>query len=423
MLFAVLIPCTSQYGNKIWTRFSGNPDSNGGGNGVAVDSSGNIYVTGFINAGLDGQSNSGDIESTTDIVLMKYSTTGTKLWTRLTGTASNDVGNGIAIDSSGNIYVTGYVSDILDFQPFAGGSDIVLIKYDSSGNKMWTRLAGSTGYDYGNAVAVDSTGNIFVTGYVSNALDGQIFRGSYDIVLMKYNTTGHRQWTRLRGTNGIDLGYGVATDTIGNVFVTGHVSASLDGQAFTGGLFDIVVIKYNTTGHRLWTKLTGTADDDYSLGLAVDTSGFIYLVGTISVSNKDAIDGINAIGDNEIVLMKYNSTTGTKVWTRLAGSSGNDHGLGVTVDSSKNVLVSGFVNAAVDSQAYGGGLFDMVVVKYNSSGHKIWTRLAGSASTDWGFAVTTDASGNVFVTGSVSGDFDNQKKAGRTDLVLIKYSG
>jgi hypothetical protein len=177
-------------------------------------------------------------------------------------------------------------------------------------------------------------------------------------------------------------------------------------------------MKYNSTGSRIWTKLTGTPDDEYSLGLAVDPSGFVYLCGSILGS----IDGALYNGDIDILLMKYNSTTGNKVWTTLAGSAGNDYGLAVTVDTSKNVIVSGFVNAALDNETYAGGLFDMVVIKYNSSGNKIYSRLLGNTSTDWAYALSSDSSGNVFVTGSVSGNLENEMKAGRTDIVLVKYS-
>ena len=151
-----------------------------------VDSSDNIYVTGSTSGGLDGNTNSG----IHDIFLVKYNSSGVKQWTKQLGTSSTDVGNGVTVDSSDNIYVTGLTSGGLDGNTNSGGYDLFLVKYNSSGTKQWTKQLGSTSSDVGFRVSVDSSDNIYVTGYTEGGLDGNTNAGGMDIFLVKYNSDG-----------------------------------------------------------------------------------------------------------------------------------------------------------------------------------------------------------------------------------------
>ena len=141
MIFG-LIPQNFVYAQPVvkqWTRQPGT-SADDGAKRVVTDSSGNIYVTGFTNGGLDGNTNQGG----GDIFLIKYDSSGKKIWTRQLGTNTNDEGWGITTDSSGNIYVAGFTNGGLDGNTYQGGADIVLIKYDSSGSQIWTRQFGTS---------------------------------------------------------------------------------------------------------------------------------------------------------------------------------------------------------------------------------------------------------------------------------------
>ena len=143
-----------------------------------------------------------------DIFLVKYNSSGTKQWTKQLGTSSSDSGNGVTIDSSGSIYVTGSTGGGLDGNTNYGNdcsvppgfwnsinncSDIFLVKYNSSGTKQWTKQLGTSSGDYGNDVTTDSSGNIYVTGSTWGGLDGNTNSGSYDIFIVKYNSSGIKQ--------------------------------------------------------------------------------------------------------------------------------------------------------------------------------------------------------------------------------------
>ena len=156
------------------------------GTGVAVDSSGNAYVTGLTYGAFTG-TNAGD----RDLFLTKYNSSGTQQWMRQIGTPQTDVGRDVAVDSSGNAYVTGLTYGALTGTN-AGDYDIFLTKYDSSGTQQWMRQIGTPQTDVGRVVAVDSSGNVYVTGITQGALSGSN-AGSRDIFLMKYDTSGNLQ--------------------------------------------------------------------------------------------------------------------------------------------------------------------------------------------------------------------------------------
>jgi hypothetical protein len=249
---------------------------------IAVDGSGNVYVTGGTKGRLDGNPSAGGA----DIFVVKYSSDGVKQWTRQFGTSGDDAGNGIAVDGSGNVYVTGGTKGRLDGNPSAGGADIFVVKYSSDGVKQWTRQFGTSGDDAGYGIAVDGSGNVYVTGGTKGRLDGNPSAGGADIFVVKYSSDGVKQWTRQFGTSGDDAGYGIAVDGSGNVYVTGGTKGRLDGNPSMDS-FDIFVAKYSGTGRRQWVRQFGTSSTDWGADIAVDGSGNVYVTG----GTKGRLDG------------------------------------------------------------------------------------------------------------------------------------
>ena len=218
--------------------------SNDQGFGVTLDSSDNIYVTGYTEGGLDGNTNSGS----SDLFLVKYNSSGTKQWTQQLGTSLLDKGRGVTVDSSDNIYVTGYTNGGLDNNTNSENyKDIFLVKYNSSGTKQWTQQLGTSSNDYGRGVAVDSSDNIYVTGYTEGGLDNNTNSGDTDIFLVKYNSSGTKQWTKQLGTESRDHGYGIVKDSSDNIYVTGYTEGGLDGNT-NSGAYDLFLVKYNSDG-------------------------------------------------------------------------------------------------------------------------------------------------------------------------------
>ena len=214
-------------------------------NGVATDSSGNVYVTGGTKGGLDGNTSAGN----TDLFVVKYNSSGTKQWTKQLGSSGLDSANGITIDSSGNVYVAGGTYGLLAGSSNSGRTDVFLFKFNSSGTKQWTKSLGSNENDLANGVTTDSSGNFYVTGFTYQDMDGNTSAGNADLFVDKYNSSGTKQWTKQLGTSSYDNASGVATDSSGNVYVTGGPHGRLDGNTSAGGS-DILLVKYNSSGTK-----------------------------------------------------------------------------------------------------------------------------------------------------------------------------
>jgi len=373
------------------------------GKGIATDSSGNIYVTGYTDGGLDGNTNSGS----NDLFVVKYDSSGTKQWTQQLGTSYIDTATGITTDSSGNVYVTGYTSGGLDGNTKPAGSyipDLFVVKYDSGGAKQWTKQLGTSLRDEATGIATDSSGNVYVTGHTYGELDGNTSAGYYDLFVVKYDSGGVKQWTQQPGTSSFDFAEGIATDFSGNVYVTGHTYGSFDGNT-NAGLSDFFVVKYDSSGTQQWTQQLGTFDGTFARGIASDSSGNVYVTGGTS---------------HGLFVVKYDSS-GTQQWTQQPGTSTLDYANGISTDSSGNVYVTGYTDGDLDGSAHVGQT-DIFVAKYNSSGVKQWTRQLGTSSYDSANGISTDSSGNVYVTGYINGSWsDSGWYSYGSDIIVVKY--
>jgi len=378
--------------------------------GMAVDTTGNVYVTGVSYGALDGNPGSGEF----DIILMKYNDSGLSQWTRQIGTSSDDYGNSIAVDGNGNIYVAGYTLGSLDGNESAGRDDIALVKYSAAGTKQWTRQLGSPDVDEALGVGIDGSGNVYVAGVTYSSLDGYTRAGEFDIVLAKYSPAGETQWVRQLGSTETDEAYALAVDTNGNAYITGLTAGDLDGNTSAGGN-DMFLVKYDASGTKQWTKQIGTAADDYGYGVAVDSAGNIYIAGTTAGS----MDGNINKGGNDVFLAKCNAV-GTLQWVRQLGSTTDDASWGIAVDLTGNIFVVGSTDGDIDGNANAGN-YDMFLVKYNSSGEKQWTRQMGTEFNDEAYGVAVNTDGYVFVSGYTYGNMDGNMNAGENDIFVAKY--
>ena len=296
-------------GTKQWTKLLDASSGTYGdyGFGVTPDSSGNIYVSGHTYRGdFDGKKdNSPSFRTETDLFLVKYNSSGTKQWTKQLKTPASDRCGAVTTDSSGNIYMTGHTLGGLNGY-LIGGSDLFLIKFNSSGKRQWTKQLGTSDNDQGRGVTTDSSDNIYVSGNTWGGLGGKKHEGKSDIFLIKFNSSGTKKWIRQFGTSKIDWEYGVTTDSSDNIYVTGYTEGGLDGNTSSGGK-DIFLVKYNSKGTKKWTKQLGTSDNDSGESVTTDSSDNIYVTGW----TQGGLDGNTNSGYEDIILIKYNSS-GTK---------------------------------------------------------------------------------------------------------------
>ena len=243
-------------GTKQWTKQIGTNYDEFAQGGTVFDSSGNIYLAGSTTGDLDGNTNAGSNPSHCskcgDIFLIKYNSSGTRQWTKQIGSTSIDQpSGGVVIDSNNNIYIAGESWGDFDGKSNAGStSDIILIKYNSSGTKQWSRQIGTSSMDTCAGLAIDSNDNVYITGYTQGNLDGETNSGGSDMYLIKYNSSGTKQWTKLLGgASGNDI----IVDSSNNLFITGTTTGNLDGNSSSGSI-DVFLVKYNNSGTKQWTK-------------------------------------------------------------------------------------------------------------------------------------------------------------------------
>jgi uncharacterized protein (TIGR03437 family) len=259
-------------GNLLWSRQFGTSEDDAA-RGVAADASG-VYVVGETRGALRGAS-----AGAADVFVRKYDPNGNVLWTRQFGGPEDDQATSAAVDATG-LYVAGWVSGALPGQTSAGGAgdvDAFVRKYDFNGNELWTRQFGTADADNAYGIAADSSG-IYVTGDTVGELVSRI--GGTDVFLRKYDASGNAVWTRQFGTDTTDGGgYGgaVAVHSSG-VYVASQTTGTFPGQTRFGGLWDAFVQKFDLNGNPQWTRQFGTANDDWSYGIAVGGQ-WVYVTG------------------------------------------------------------------------------------------------------------------------------------------------
>ena len=360
-------------GGSVWSKWYGGSGSDSG-KSVAVDSTGNVVVAGqyqgivdFGTGPVTSYTNPGS-GPTVDAFVAKYSASGTPVWSRSMGGDASDAATGVAVDFSGSVVVTGFqASTSADYGGGTlgthGGSDIFVAKYASTGGYVWAKTIGGTGSDAGTGVAVDGSGNVLVTGQFDVSASGVDFgggalfsAGNKDVFLVKYSSSGAYLWSKRFGSPGFDLGGPVAVDSSGNVFVAGTFDQTIDlggGTLRTAGGRDIFVAKFSPTGTYIWQKSFGSTGDDWVRGLAVDGAGNVVLTGQFVNTINFGGPAMTSSGFEDIFLAKLSGTNGSYVWSRSFGSSSTtDAGYGVAVDGSNNVAITGFFGQTVD---FGGG--------------------------------------------------------------------
>eukprot|EP01031_Cornospumella_fuschlensis_P025340 gene25340-30599_t len=204
-----------------------------------------VYLTGSVYSSLHGEAYAGGYS---DMFLMKYSTNGTRLWTRLVGDADRDEGYAVSVDvSSGDVYVVGSLFGSIDNEAHVGDMDVIVMKYSSSGDRQWTRMLGSKAPDEARAVAVDGSGAIFVAGTFADRFDDQSIVNANNIFLAKYLSDGTLVWLKQLGNTGWDFCYGVAlSNSSDTIYLAGSTDANLYGLN-NAGSYDIFLSSYATT--------------------------------------------------------------------------------------------------------------------------------------------------------------------------------
>ena len=276
-------------GKHRWSKSAGSTSSDYG-YAIDSDSNGNVYVTGYFyyNANFGGSTLTS--KGGYDVFLVSFDSSGKHRWSKNFGSTSTDYGFGVAVDGSGNVYITGMHYSTINFGgsnlTSSGSYDIFLASFTPSGVHRWSKNFGGTSSDYGYGVAVDKSGNVYLTGmfYYTVNFGGSALssNGIYDAYIASFTPAGGHRWSKSFGSTSSDYGYGIATDPKGNVFFTGYFYNSIKFGTKThssAGSYDIFITSFNSTGGYRWSRTHGSTSSDYGRALSVDPSGDLFTTG------------------------------------------------------------------------------------------------------------------------------------------------
>lgn len=407
--------------------------------GIAVDPAGNILLTGeFTGTATFGEQTLTAVGSM-DFFVAKVDPHGKFLWVRSGGGNLIDRGYAIASDHLGNCYVTGHFqSPEATFDQHTiktrGDYDLFVAKYDAQGKLAWLKSGGGTGYDYGHGIAADKLGNVFVTGAVvgEGIFDGGPIGhvGTAHVFCLAMNADGQVKWMRAAEGQGSSSGHGIAADQQGNCYVGGYASgnASFGGQKLTTPTgHDILVAKFDAQGKLGWLHAGHGSSNAMIHEITADSDGNVWASGMFQGELKLADRAVTNQGQHDLLLTSFDST-GMRLWTKTAGGTGIDYGLGVATDGHGNSYLTGSFTGRVEFDGTPHeprtAASDIMIVKYNRSGTLRWFQQAGSDRTDHAYTIVSDHQGNLYLSGACSGPakFGSHSIAnhGSNDIFLAK---
>ena len=422
------------------------------GRSITSDGNNNILITGsstslnfpVLNPG-GGAYFKGTNNGNNDVFIIKFNSSSLRQWATYYGGFAGDNGWSIAADGNNNIVVTGYTASTdlplhnpgggAYFQSTGGDYDLFILKFNESGVRLWATYYGGSNIDYGWSIATDGNNNIVVTGITAstdlplhNPGGGAYFQDTgtgHDVFILKFNSSGVRQWATYYGGNSGGVGYSITTDGNNNILLTGKAVANFPLQNPGGGAYyqatyrgngDAFILKFNSNGVRQWATYYGGYSPDIGYSITTDGNDNILLTGRGGGTEFSLLDpGGGAFFQTygHTFILKF-SSNGVRLWATLYGGFNQiESGYSITTDVNNNILLTGYTKST-SFPVYnpGGGAYfqnnyvggsdwgDVFILKFNSSAIRQWATYYGGSGDDLGCSITTDGNSNIFVTGT-----------------------
>lgn len=424
-------------GGYLWAKRVGSPGTRAAGLKVAVTSSGTSVVAGFCAGTTDFGGGPTLNFGLSDICVASYTPDGTLLWTMRAGGPGTDRAQAVAVDSIGDVLLTGTFEQTATFGGLmvtaTGAADMFVAKLAGvDGSPLWVRRYGDSGAQAGLGVAVDALGDAYVVGNYTSAIDfgdgNHISSGSDDIFVARLaKDDGTVVWSSAHGGTGSDFARAVALSSAGDVVVVGAFSGTvnLGGINVTSaGAHDVFLVAYSSAGVFQRQQVYGGLGEDMAASVAVDANGIAIAgqyTGPVSFGGS-ALPDTSSI---DAFVAAY-TLAGAHRWSTGFGSNTVDVAQAIALGPGGVIEVAGSFRGSVD---FGGGartaaFVDVFVVKYSLTGSWIWDRTFGSGGEDIADSIAIDATGMAIVTGEVEGTVNfgggSVVAVGVRDLFLTK---
>ena len=369
--------------------------------------------------------------ASTDPFLVKFNSSGVRQWATYYGGSGADQALGTTCDPSGNIYLTGYTASTgmattgSHQAASGGGQDAYLVKFDTSGSRLWATYYGGTSTDQGTALACDANGNVLLAG-ITNSTASIATTGSFqttnngatDGFLVKFNSAGVRQWGTYYGGTSTEQSQGIACDDSNNVYFTGY-TLSTTSIATTGsyqtaigstGSEDGFLVKFDSTGNRLWGTYYGGSGIDVLTAVKCDAAGYPCVVGSTTstasgISSTGSYQAAYGGGAQDAFVARFNKS-GNRLWGTYYGGSGNEQVQGIASNALGNLYITGSTTSTTAIATTGtfqdtlSGTQDAFIAKFDTSGVRIWGTYFGGELADVGYGIYCNPLSRVFIAGS-----------------------
>jgi hypothetical protein len=417
-------------------------------NAVITDSNGDVYVAGSF----EQSATFGSITLTSaggdDIFVAKMNSSGGWLWAKQAGGPNDDHGADLAVDSGGNIFLTGefqstafFGSDSMTAGP-SGNDDFFVAKIDTWGNWQWVEGVDchNNGRCYGASIAVDSAGYAYVTGSFTRDVDvgttTLAWAGVEDIFVAKIDTWGGWQWaTMAGGAQGYDRAYSIAVGPNGNAYLTGEVqfTSTFGNNSITAnGGSDVFIAKISQQGDWLWSGSAGGSSISEGNSIVVGSQGEVYICGVFytDISFGNISYSIGGVSNSFIAKALIQGNTVGWDWAIQVSSSSSNSAQDMAVDSNGDLIVTGWFRGTTNfgtSVMTSSGNMDIFVTKILSDGNWSWTKSAGGGNSDAGLGIDTGPQGNLYISGyfiqnTISFGSINVPPSGGFDAFVAKMS-
>jgi hypothetical protein len=391
------------------------------GTAITCDASGNVISTGYFDSSVDFDPGPGtyalSAPGTLDAFVTKLNANGTFLWARQMNFPITGDGQAIALDMSGNIYVTGSVG------PPPGGEDIHISKLNSAGTIVWQKQIGGALTDFGRSIAVDGSNNVYVAGEFTGTVDFDPGPGSYTLssgsgtenFILKLDGSGNFVWAKHVASTSLAK-QSIAVDTTGDVYYTGEFVGLTDFDPNAGiytlsgfGNTDIFICKLSSVGNFIWAKEIGGPSSDRGFGIATNSSNDVYLsasfYGIADIDPGPATFTVDQTVSGNALVIRLNSS-GSTIWTKAFGAGSGVLLYNICVHNSCAYSIGSIVGTSDMDPGPGTstlstfGSSDIIVHKLTQSGFLEWVKQIGGAGTEYEGGICVDPFDHVYTTGS-----------------------
>jgi hypothetical protein len=361
-------------------------------------------------------------------------------WSKSYGDELQQEANAVVVDVFGNVFVTGVFEGSIDLGggavTAAGGQDIFVAKYDTDGVYQWGTRYGDQSNQSGNGIALDPTGNVVVVGTVAGGAEfgGEFLQaqGSSDIFIARFSTDGEHQFSALYGGTGVEQPTDVVVDASGEVFICGVFNQDVDfggGARTTVGGRDLFLVKLSPEGEWRWDLATGSVADEWVYGLAVGADGRVAFTGT-SQGQLDFGGGplpLPGTTPNDNAFLVSFSGNGQHQWSVGLGDDSSERGHGVAFSGTELLTIgsfSGNIDFGAGITRQSSGNFDIYVARYDSSGGALWAQSFGVSGEQQGYRVAPAKDGSILIAGDfrevVTFGGDQLTSAGEYDIYVAR---